>query len=153
MNQSATRRFSFFRVFLLTSLIVIGFRILLLMSGPRSGDWQAPVVGGYEVWRGSTDVIVVVNNDSDEETPKIPKKVVKLDHNDTFIIAKQQGFDVQFDGNQREELIPDQFKYWILNVKTDEIWGPLEIEEFAAKREELGVDPVLELRDVKEYRK
>ncbi|MEX2543491.1 MAG: DUF3997 domain-containing protein [Phycisphaeraceae bacterium] len=44
------------------------------------------------------------------------------------------------------------FSYWILNVQTPEVWGPLTEEEFQDKRRELGVDPSLSLHDVYDYR-
>lgn len=120
----------------------------------RPGDWHAPVVGGYKVFSFSADVIEVRDDDSFENRPGIPKKVVELGHNPRYIIAKQEEFRVSFEDNQtHESLIPGQYKYWILDLATDTMWGPLEYDEYLDKRENLGVPPDLSLRDVYDYKK
>lgn len=121
---------------------------------PGHADFSTPLSGGYSVSRTSSHQISVTpdggwNSTSDSwdspNRPMIEAKVIELDHDDTFVIAKRQHM-------APEGPVPNAFSYWILNVKIPQVWGPLSESEFRSKRTELQVDPALKLHDVYDYR-
>lgn len=123
--------------------------------GPGAADFSAPLPGDYFIHRTSAHQIMVAPSGWNASTPIIPTKVVELDHDDTFVIAKQQHLRRRSPNDPNdtyEEPDPEVFSYWILNVQTPEVWGPLTDDEFQDKRGKLGVDPLLSLHDVYDYR-
>ena len=120
--------------------------------GPGHADFVAPLPGGYFVYRTSAHRIIIAPDSWHESTPIIPAKVVELDHDDAFVIARQQRLRPRGPGDSYEEPVPGAFSYWILNVRTPQVWGPLSEDEFRGKRSQLGVAPALKLRDVYDYR-
>lgn len=90
-----------------------------------------------------------------DSIPTIPTEVVELDHDDTFVIAKQQHLRRRSPNNPKDTLKepdPGVFSYWILNLPMPQVWGPLTLDEFEKKCAELGVAPGLKLHDVYDYR-
>jgi len=134
------------------ALLAIVTFYLLSGCGPR--NYIIPLVGGYSLIVGSANVVVIVYNGDDAlgNTPEIPEKVIGVGYDETFILAKQQELGgLPGSGFGPPEPIPGRFNYWILNVKSNKIWGPLAIEEFTALRKELGVAESIELHDASEY--
>lgn len=124
--------------------------------GPGASDFSAPLSNGYELVRTSAHQVIVVPSDGwNESTPIIPAKVMELDHDATWVIAKQQQLRRRSPNNPNdtyEEPDPGVFSYWILNTRTPQAWGPLDQQQFQEMREQKGVDPALRLHDVTDYR-
>lgn len=123
--------------------------------GPGASDFHAPLSGDYSVYRSSAHEIKITPGSWNASTPVIPTMVVELDHDNTWVIAKQQHMRLR-DPNGRpdgpREPVPDKFSYWILNTRSAQVWGPLTDEQFASTRSELGVPASLKLHDVYDYR-
>lgn len=90
--------------------------------------------------------------------------IVNYDYNETYFIAAEKPREVIFkeyyDINNINNHIPSKLTYkerekkfeesrfyhlWIINLKTDSVFGPLSIEEFKEKRVELQVPDSLKL--------
>lgn len=135
----------------LALLAIVSF-YLLSGCGPRNGF--IPLVGDYSLIVGSANVVVIVYRGDDPLIDKleIPEKVIGVGYDETFILAKQQELGgLPGSGFGPPEPIPGRFNYWILNVKSNKIWGPLAIEEFTALRKELGVSESIKLHDASDY--
>ena len=75
---------------------------------------------------------------------------MELNHDDRFVIAKQQHLRQRNDVPEGEP-IQGAFSYWILDVTRSQVWGPLGQVDFRNKKTELGVNPSLSLRSVWDY--
>jgi hypothetical protein len=82
-------------------------------------------------------------------TPTLPAKVAEIAWDDSFILASQP----QLATASGEPVVPGQFSYWILDVRTAKRYGPFDLTTFEEKRAELGVGATLRLRDVRSYRR
>ena len=123
--------------------------------GPGAADFSAPLPHGYFIYRSSAHQVKVAPRSWDASTPIIPSEIVELDHDDTFVIAKQQHLRRRSPNNPSdtyEEPDPGMFSYWILKLSVPKVWGPLTFADFEAKRTELGVPRTLKLHDVYDYK-
>ncbi len=119
--------------------------------GPGYADFAAQLPHEYVLHRTSAHQIIIWG--SDETT--IPTKVVELDHDAVWLIAKQQHLQRRSPnnpGDTYEYPAEGQFSYWILNMATDERYGPLTEADFTAQRQSLGVPASLSLHNVYDYR-
>lgn len=88
------------------------------------------------------------------ETPIIPAKVVELDHDEMWVIAKQQQLRDRSSEDLSEEYqvsAPEEYSYWILRTQAPKLWGPFAETEFSEKRLTLEVPSELLLHDVYDY--
>ena len=130
--------------------IFVSAAIILLCGceigfGPGIQDFEAKLPGGCYIWRSSAHQISI------KGSIEIPVKVLELDHDDSFLIVKQQDLQPRspqdlYDGYMEPK--PDAFHFWIANLKTHDVYGPLTTEEFDRKRKDLGVPGELRMRDV-----
>ena len=123
--------------------------------GPGLQDFSAALPHGYYIHRTSAHQITVAPQSWSPDTPTIPTKVVELDHDDRFVIAKQQLLERRSPGNPDDtyELPkPNAFQYWILDLQLPKAHGPLTLDEFKAERTRLAVPAELALHDVYDFR-
>ena len=122
--------------------------------GPGGADFTAKLPHGYFIHRSSAHQIIVAPESWSDSVPTIPTKVVELDHDETWVIAKQQHLRRRSPDNPNdtyEEPVPGVFSYWILRLDAPQVWGPLSAPDFDAKRKETGVSTSLKLHDVYDY--
>ncbi|MHC4120820.1 MAG: DUF3997 domain-containing protein [Planctomycetota bacterium] len=139
-------------------------RIRLLLAGllaflpgcpPGAGDFSAKLCGDYYVRRTSAHQIHVSPNSWTPDTPRIPPKVVKLGHDDRFIIAEQNHLKRRSPNNPNDTYMepnPGVYSYWILDVSIPKAFGPFSRDDFDKKRGELGVPNDLAMKGVYSYR-
>lgn len=142
-----------FALFVFTILIT---GCLPVAFGPGAADFSTPLANGYFVHRSSAHQIMVAPRGWGASTPIIPTKVVELDHDSKWIIAKQQHLQRRSPNNPNdtyEQPVPGVFSYWILNTQTPQVWGPLTLDGFIAERKRLAVNSKLHLHDVYDYRR
>ena len=123
--------------------------------GPGLQDFSATLPHGYFIHRTSAHQIMVAPQSWSPDTPIIPTKVIELDHDNRYIIAKQQLLERRSPSNPNdtyEQPKPGAFQYWILDMQTPEVYGPLTVEEFDRERTRLAVPSELQLHDVYDYR-
>jgi hypothetical protein len=123
--------------------------------GPGAADFTAKLPHGYFIHRSSAHQIMVAPEGWNNSVPTIPTKVVELDHDDTWVIAKQQHLRPRNPNDPNdtyEEPDPGVFSYWVLRLDKPQVWGPLSLNEFEAKRKELTVPASLKLHNVYDYR-
>jgi hypothetical protein len=136
-------------------LFSVGCSLKGVAFGPDAQDFSAALPHAYFIHRTSAHQLMVAPQSWGQGTPIIPTKVVELDHDSTWVIAKQQHLQRRSPNNPQDtyELpTPGVFSYWVLRLDKPEVWGPLSSEEFEAKRKELVVPARLKLHDVYDYR-
>lgn len=134
--------------------LVIGAALLLrsLQSFAGGSDYSCDLIGGYSIYRNSAHSISVSQVSWGEGRPRIPEKVIEVNHDGRFIIAKRQG--LKFRDSTSPYEIPDnlKFDYWILDTVAAKLFGPLELNEFEKKKMEFGVKADLKLIEVGRYK-
>jgi hypothetical protein len=123
--------------------------------GPGLQDFSAALPNGYFIYRTSAHQIMIAPQSWNPDTPVIPTKVVELDHDNQFIIAKQQLLERRNPNNPNdtyEQPKPHAFQYWILDSRLPKVYGPFSHDEFTTERSRLAVPAKLQLHDVYDYR-
>lgn len=134
------------------------FKIILLalftvMIFSCSNEPFAKFANGYEINYDAGSYFALMDTNS---TIHISRDIVKYGSNSDFIVAIQKPvYEIQ--DKLREEYRPLKFDvkktlvrqsklyyYWIVEIHTDKVHGPMSLEEFAIKCKELGVP-----RDIK----
>ena len=136
-------------------MLVLSFGCGPIGFGPGMSDFSAQLPHEYFIHRNSAHQIFVSPNSWSPDTPIIPTKVIELDHDDRFVIAKQQLLQRRSPGNPNdtyEEPKPNAFQFWILDLRVPKAYGPLNDDEFPLERTRLGVSENLSLHDVYDYR-
>jgi hypothetical protein len=121
--------------------------------GPGYTDYSQHLSGKYFVHRTSSHQVFVAPERWSDDTPRIPAKIVELAWDDNYIVAKQQHLHRRSPNDPHdayEEPAPGNFSYWILRVNEPKAWGPMTQEEFATRREQLGVNKDLSLSILEE---
>jgi hypothetical protein len=123
--------------------------------GPNAGDFIVQIAGDYYIQRMSEYEIRIAPHLWNEFTPIIPINVIECNTDGRFVIAKRQGLKRRSPNNPNDTYeVPDPlvFDYWILDTGLPIVYGPLTLEQFAAKRKELGIAPSLRLEDIYSFR-
>lgn len=133
-------------------LTVITLLILTFITGCVGlGDYDIKLPNGYSIVRTSAHNVTISPQESENSwgAPLIPTKVVQVGWDDRYILAKQIGLKTDprsSNGNQ----IPDEsnVKFWIMEMKTKKVIGPLDEKEFLNKKIELSISNELVLQDI-----
>lgn len=106
--------------------------------GVTDGSTSIKIEQDYLVENISADEVILVNkNPNDLKGLVISEgKIVRLNWNDTYIIVEQQ---------QVEDFEPiDKYLYYIVEMNTEQLYGPYDEEMYDNKLSELGIDLKLE---------
>lgn len=139
---------------LIIAIVMIPPGCLPVEFGPGSQDFTATLPGKYFIHRTSSHYIVIAPETYNDETPIIPTKVIELDHDNHFLIAKQQLLERRSPNDPNdsyEQPKPDAFQYWILDLQVPKAYGPMTLQKFESERAALGVSTALQLHDVYDY--
>jgi len=120
--------------------IVLPFALLLLAALACGGiglAYEHDLTGDYAIWAGDLlEQAAVVKKipDSSSASTVVNPMVFAYGWNEDFIIAKQHPNLDDFD-----EIDTQTTNWFIVNVKTQKVYGPMTEKEFAQRRQELGV--------------
>jgi hypothetical protein len=124
--------------------------------GPGHADFSTKLVRDYSVYRTSAHQIMIAPEAWNSGTPTIPAKVIECAVDRHFILAKRQGLQRRSPGDPNDtymEPAPSVFDYWILDTSSPEVYGPMTLTEFDAKKRGLGISATVALRDVESFRR
>lgn len=105
--------------------------------GPGMADYGYKLSGGYTLEHAGTHNEVNCQVAKEQEIV-IENKVTGIAWNNSFILAKHQE--------------NNKIDYWIIDVTTNKIYGPLSETEFKSKRIELKVSNKLKLEEPEKYK-
>lgn len=109
---------------------------LLLCGCAGLGDWEAPLVGNYALWRLSGHRIALVRErESGNADTVINALIYRVTWNEEFIFVQRT------DPPETGEDLPiaPEVDYYILRVSDGLIFGPYTAAEYKAQCEALGV--------------
>lgn len=114
--------------------------------GPGIFDYQYNLSGRYGMYRSSSHEVIVVKSVSsspDTETV-VPKTVTGIAWDSDFILASRE--------DRESSAASKSSDYWIIDVKSGKVYGPLSESAFTEKRKALRVSEKLTLVDPDRYK-
>ncbi|MBE6738560.1 MAG: hypothetical protein E7566_07950 [Ruminococcaceae bacterium] len=101
---------------------------LLFSNGCGLSDWGYDMQNGYAIWRINSRQIECGKIDGPNSIdPVVEDYVVRFSYNSEYIFLQCVEVDVK---NVDEEINKDNPMYYLIDVKTDEVKGPLTKSEF-----------------------
>ncbi len=135
------------RFYIICTLLLLTF-ILSGCFGPGMNDYTYTLVKDYQLSHSSSNDIVIFKNDDNVGIETVVHaKVTKVAWDDNFILAEQISLI-----EKTMELDKTRINYWIIDVDTEELYGPLTKEELELKRSELQIDSSLELKEPEKFK-
>lgn len=118
-------------IIIISIVAVILFTIIMALTkiGLGTGDWKYELKNNYQIWRVNSQEIIIGKEEDGVLTPSINENVVKFKYNDNFIVI---GVNNDFNENN--------LKYYIINLDTDEIIGPLNEKDLSSQNSNITMD-------------
>lgn len=118
-------------IIIISVVAVILFTIIMALTkiGLGTGDWKYELKNNYQIWRVNSKEIIIGKEEDGVLTPSINENVVKFKYNDNFVL-------VGTNNNFNE----DNLKYYIINLDTDEIIGPLNEKDLSSQNSNITMD-------------
>ncbi|MGG3451731.1 DUF3997 domain-containing protein [Domibacillus aminovorans] len=136
-------------------LLLALISLFLLTGCPGPADYDIDLPGGYSVIRTSAHQVKIAPKTSDTSwgSDVIPTKVTEVAWDDNYIIAKQLGLKEDDDSSNGYQ-IPDKenVHFWILEIKTGKVTGPLDDDSFMEKKAELKISKNVVLKEINDIR-
>ena len=122
------------------------FLLLLTFSGCGAGisDFSEEISEGYYYHSNSSIDRFIAPKKWGTETLIIPSKVVNYKSNKEYIVAKRQDILITETGSRTP--ITEKYDYWILDVVSPKIYGPMALDDFIKRKEELNLPESLNLK-------
>ena len=141
------------RTLLNSVLCVMSLHFLTGCAG--LGDYSVDLPGEYSVVRVSAHMVTIAHKEGESSWGSniIPSKVTELAWDDDYIFAKQLGLKQDPNSNNGIK-IPneDDVHFWILEVKTGEVFGPFGEIGFSEKKNELSISEEIVLKKIEDLR-
>lgn len=118
-------------IIIISVVAVILFTIIMALTkiGLGTDDWNYELKNNYQIWRVNSKEIIIGKEEDGVLTPSINENIVKFKYNDNFVL-------VGTNNNFNE----DNLKYYIINLDTDEIIGPLNEKDLSNQDTSITMD-------------
>lgn len=118
-------------IIIISVVAVILFTIIMALTkiGLGTGDWKYELKNNYQIWRVNSKEIIIGKEEDGVLTPSINENVVKFKYNDNFVVI---GINNDFK--------EDNLKYYIINLDTDKIIGPLNEKDLTNQDTNITMD-------------
>lgn len=118
-------------IFIISVVAVILFTIIMALTKIKlgTGDWKYELKNNYQIWRVNSKEIIIGKEEDGMLTPSINENIVKFKYNDNFVVV---GVNSDFKD--------DNLKYYIINLDTDEIIGPLNEKDLSSQDINITMD-------------
>ena len=118
--------------------IVLTTAVLISIS---SCNYPTPI---SEKWASDDHVIYKTSRRADEKDKYIPCEVIAWADNDQFIIAAQKHSSICGEEEARSKT-DNPLNFWIIDIGEDKLIGPLSINEYYQKRQQLNIPEDLKM--------
>ncbi|MDM5154994.1 DUF3997 domain-containing protein [Bacillus sp. DX1.1] len=128
---------------------------LLLLTGCAGvSDYDVDLPGDYSIVRSSAHNVTIAPKEGSGGwgSAVIPTKVTEVAWDKNYIIAKQ--VDLKQDPKNKNYHIPNKqnYHYWILDIKTGKVTGPLDDESLKEKRTEFKISNDVFLNEIEKIK-
>ncbi len=121
---------------------MVFFSLIMLTGCAGLVDYSLDLPGNYSIVRTSAHQVKVAPKISDSHwgSDVIPTKVTEVAWDDNYILAKQLGL-VNDPKSSNGYQIPnnEDVQFWIIEIKSGKIFGPLDEVNFVEKKKEFGI--------------
>ncbi|KAA0548393.1 hypothetical protein FZW96_07400 [Bacillus sp. BGMRC 2118] len=117
----------------LLAVVLLSFTLLTGFAG--LGDYEIPLVGGYEIWGYAGGKEIVYIGDHAGVKKVTGHKTSEVGWDDQFIYAKSGG--------------TDEAQYYMINYKTHVVYGPIDEEALHVKKKELDIIHTVVMKDIR----
>jgi len=131
------------------------FSLIMLTGCAGLADYSLDLPGNYSIVRTSAHQVKVAPKISDSHwgSDVIPTKVTEVAWDDNYILAKQLGLvnDPKISNGYQ---IPnnDDVHFWILEIKSGKVFGPLDEVNFVEKKNEFGISESVILKKIEDLK-
>lgn len=129
--------------------------LCLLSACSGLSDYEVELPGDFSIVHTSEDQVTISPKISEGswDSAVVPAKVLEVGWDKNFILAKQVDL-VDDPENPNNTEIPNEntYYYWIIVIRTGEIIGPLNEENFANKKSELNISKDIKLKTIEDIR-
>ncbi|MGE7187121.1 DUF3997 domain-containing protein [Peribacillus sp. NPDC006672] len=143
----------FKRVFKFVFISLYFYCLLAACSG--LSDYEVELPGNFSIVSTSQHQVTISPKigEGSWDSAVVPAKVVEVGWDKNFILAKQVDL-VDDPENPNNYEIPDKdtSHYWIIDIGTGVITGPLDEQNFADKKSELSISKDIKLKNVDDIR-
>ncbi|WP_411954864.1 DUF3997 domain-containing protein [Alkalibacillus sp. S2W] len=139
----------------LRPILIVITSLVVLVGCAGHSDYSIDLPGNYSIVKTSShNVVISPQKDGVWKSSVIPAKVVEVAGNHQYIIAKQAKLKDDPE-TESDYLVPDKnnYNFWILEIETANVIGPLNNKDFKKKREELKIPEDIVLKEVEELNK
>jgi hypothetical protein len=127
---------------LLSKIIIRLLLVTLTGCGAGMLDFSEEISNGYYYHSINSEDRIIAPEKWNDETPMIPKRVVRYKNSGDWVSAKR---DILLDQGDRVSVSSGKYDYWLLNTLEPRVYGPYSHADFTAKLEELGLPDSLRL--------
>ncbi|WP_157805836.1 DUF3997 domain-containing protein [Bacillus sp. mrc49] len=118
-------------------------------------DYEVDLPGSYSIVSTSEHQVTISPKISEGswDSAAVPVKVVEVGWDKNFILAKQVVLlDDPENTNNTEIPATENYHYWIIDIKTGVVTGPLDEQNFVDKKSELSISKDIKLKNVEDIR-
>ena len=119
-------------------------------------DYSVELPGNYSIVRSSAHQVTISPQISESHwgSAIIPTKVTEVAWDDNYIVAKQLGL-INDPKSSNGYQIPneDDVHFWIVQISSGKVFGPLDEERFDEKKKELRISERIKLKKVESLKK
>ena len=137
------------------SLMLPLFSLLLLTGCAGLADYSLDLPGNYSIVRTSAHQVTLAPKISDTHwgSNVIPSKITEATWDDNYILVKQLGLmDDPNSSNGYQVPNKDDEYFWILEIKSGNVFGPLDEEQFVEKKLELSISENVQLKKIEDLK-
>lgn len=138
------------------SLFIAIISIVLLTGCSGASDYEVDLPGNYSIVRTSAHQVIIAPKTSQDswDSAIIPAKVTEVGWNKTYMIAKQINLINDLESSNGYE-IPDEqdAHFWIIQLETGKVTGPMDYSALTKKKEELQIAKDIVLKKVEDLNK
>ena len=145
-----------FKKHILYRSILTLFSLLVLTGCAGLADYSIDLPEDYSIVRTSAHQVTLAPKISDTHwgPDVIPTKVTEVTWDDNYILVKQLGLmDDPNSSNGYQIPNKDDEHFWILEVKSGMVFGPLDENHFVEKKNELGISESVILKKIEDLKK
>lgn len=141
------------QIFRYSALIFFSLIILTSCAGPANYSLDLP--GNYSIVSTSAHQVTISPKISDSNWGGyvIPTKVTEVAWDDNYILVKQLGLVSDPKSGSNYQIPNDNdVNFWILEIDSEKVFGPLVEVDFVEKKTELGVSESVILKKIENLR-